>query len=209
MKRLLLVLLVLLFSGCQWAAQERSVGLEGRAQEKTSHVRAFSWAGQSPGETLSKSGSIRVGRDGRVEFGEPQGVDIVSGVSKGTFILYLIGGLAIAGGLVVTLWMKNIKLGLSVAAAGAAMMAVAMLMETYPWIILIGALVAVGGVVWFILDARKNGRLSTALKAVVQGVQDAPAEAAEQVKASIGEAAKEVGAKTVVKEVVTATKDSL
>jgi len=175
--------------------ESRSSGLT--VKEKTSHWRICTPFGQSPGETISSQEASRIDGDS-VTLGGFRS-SIVSGLSKGTLVLYVLGGLAVIGGIVVAVWLKRVVLGLAVAGGGIALMAVATLFETYPWVVLVGAGVLLVGFAWFLYDAWKGGRLSKALKAVVTGVENAPEEAQAQVKAEIKKTAN--GDKAVKAEV--------
>ena len=173
-------------------------------REETVHVRVMTPFGQSPGQTISSTKELTV-KGQSAEFGGFESA-IISGVSKGTVILYVLGGLCIVAGIVCAVWLKRVVLGLAVAGGGIGLMAVAVLFETYPWIVLVGAVVLLGGLVWFLYDSWKGGRLSTALKAVVTGVEAAPPKAQEAVKASIGDTATASGVFKTVKDEVTKLK---
>jgi len=107
-------------------------------------------------------------------------------VASGTNVLMLIGALLIAGGIVVALKF-NRGLGVAMAAAGGALVAVGVVVDRYPWVLVLG-LVAVAGVgVWFIWDQRRKRRQEVTLAGVVTGVDAAPPEAARAVKDSIAQ----------------------
>ena len=95
-------------------------------------------------------------------------------------------------------------LGLAVAAGGGVLIAAGVLFETYPWVVLVGALIAVGLGIWWIVDARFAGRARTALAAVVRGVENVTGSG--DVKAAIGDAAKEAGKTNVVKDTISQAK---
>ena len=178
-------------------------------REETSGVTIFApsvlfGTSDSPADMIGKQKELTV-KGQSAEFGGFESA-IISGVSKGTVILYVLGGLCIVAGIVCAVWLKRVVLGLAVAGGGIGLMAVAVLFETYPWIVLVGAVVLLGGLVWFLYDSWKGGRLSAALKAVVTGVEAAPAEAQAPVKASIGQVATSTGVASVVKAEVSKLK---
>jgi len=175
--------------------EAQSSGLEVRT--KTNHWRFLTPFGQSPGKTISSQEPTRIDGDS-VTLGGFRSM-MISGLSKGTMILYVIGGLAVIAGIVVAVWLKRVVLGLAVAGGGIALMAVATLFETYPWIVPVGGAVLLAGFAWFLYDTWKGGRLSKTLKAVVTGVENAPEEAQAVVKAEIKKTAN--GDKAVKAEV--------
>ena len=125
-------------------------------------------------------------------------------VRRGPVLLCVIGGLALLAGIVVAIWAGRVTLGLSVAAGGGALIAAGVLFEAYPWVVLIAALVALGLGIWWVMDARFAGRAKAALAAVVRGVEKAAGSA--DVKVAIGDAAKEAGKTSVVKDTISQAK---
>jgi len=125
-------------------------------------------------------------------------------VRRGPVLLCVIGGLALLAGIVVAIWAGRVMLGLAVAAGGAVLIAAGVLFETYPWVVLIGALIAIALGIWWVVDARFAGRAKAALTAVVRGVEQATGSA--DVKAAIGEAAKQAGKTAVVKDTISQAK---
>jgi len=129
---------------------------------------------------------------------------ITDAVRRGPVLLCVIGGLALLAGIVVAIWAGRVMLGLAVAAGGGVLMAAGVLFEAYPWVVLIGALIAVGLGIWWIVDARFAGRARVALAAVVRGVEKAAG--AGNVKAAIGDAAKQASTSGVVKDTISQAK---
>ena len=125
-------------------------------------------------------------------------------VRRGPVLLCVIGGLALLTGIVVAIWAGRVMLGLAVAAGGGVLIAAGVLFETYPWVVLIAALVALGLGIWWVVDSRFAGRAKVALAAVVRGVEKATGSA--DVKAAIGDAAKEAGKTNVVKDTISQAK---
>jgi hypothetical protein len=130
--------------------------------------------------------------------------------SKGALIFYAVGGLLIVAGVVVVVWLKQTALGLALTGAGVLLIGAGVCIERFPWVFLIPVVLLLGGLVWFILYARKHGGAMAALKTIIYGVETAPAAASEVVKASIAAAAPAVGAAAAtVKAVVSAAKTAI
>ena len=125
-------------------------------------------------------------------------------VRRGPMLLCVIGGLALLAGIVVAIWAGRVMLGLAVAAGGGVLIAAGVLFETYPWVVLVGALIAVSLGIWWVVDSRFAGRAKVALAAVVRGVEKATGSA--DVKIAIGDAAKEAGKTNVVKDTISQAK---
>ncbi len=114
------------------------------------------------------------------------GFDVsLADISTGGRLLILIGGLAVAGGLVILIWLKRGKLGFALMIGGGAMVGVGVLVTVYPWVILValGLLVLFGA--WLIYDAWRGGRLWLALKTVTNGVEKTAPAVQAVVKQSI------------------------
>ena len=125
-------------------------------------------------------------------------------VRRGPVLLCVLGGLALLAGIVVAIWAGRVMLGLAVAAGGGALIAAGVLFEAYPWVVLLAALVAIGLGIWWVVDARFAGRAKVALAAVVRGVEKATGSA--DVKTAIGDAAKQAGKTSVVKDTISQVK---
>ncbi len=154
-------------------------------REKTFAMRILSWFGQSPGETISSIEATTVEGDNAV-FGGLRS-SLVSGVSKGTYILYVLGGLCIVGGFVVGIWLSKWGLGTALVAGGIAIMAVAVMFETYPWLLLVGlGVLLIVGIVWY-LDQRSGGKLFASLVNMVNREQIGKDETAVSVASKNGD----------------------
>ena len=164
--------------------------------------------------------------DGQYSVGQGEGGRFTGGsiaewkdaVRKGPVVLIIFGGLAILGGIVLAVVAKQFTLGLAVAGAGLVLVTTGILFESYPWIALVafGLVLAVG--VWWVWNNRSLttaktdltatvGKLGTALKTVVKGVEAAPADAQAAVKAQIGTVAAGTADPTGIKMTVTALKN--
>ncbi len=158
-----------------------------RIVEETVHIRPVLPFGREPGNTITSIGDLEAGKDG-VVFGARQH-EFLSSVSQGTVILYFLGGACVVIGVVVVVWLKRLALGIGVAGGGLAVITIAMLYETYPWLILLLVLLAAGAGIWFILASRKGKRLRDAITAIVRGVENADMKSQVDVKRKIKDAA--------------------
>ena len=160
--------------------------------------------------------SIGEGRSAGFSGGEM--TDWKDTVRRGPVLLCIIGGLMLAGGIVLAIWAKQVLLGLAVAGAGMALIVTGVLFEAYPWIALVALAVVVGVAVWWLVSSKSLvkakasltatlGKAENALVTVVRGVEASPAEAQATVKASIKSAALATGKLADVKNTVTAVKN--
>ena len=181
-----------------------------------SGVKPFRTDGASmPGMRTDSQGRVTLGEGSSGSFTGDEMAEWKDAVRRGPVLLTIMGGLAVIAGIVLAVWAKRIALGLAIAGGGGALIAAGILFEAYPWVLLVALVVAVAAGVWWIVDARFAGRAKTTLAAIVTGVQNAtqPVTAgsgdaatlttpAEEVKASIADAAKAAGAETLVRDVV-------
>jgi hypothetical protein len=139
-------------------------------------------------------------------------------VRRGPIVLCIFGGLMLAAGIILAIWAKQVLLGIAIALAGLALVVTGVLFEAYPWIAIVALVLMLGVGIWWLwssksLTAAKTaltttlGKVSTALGAVVQGVEAAPPAAQEPVKAAIATAALATGDPLAVKTTITAVKN--
>jgi len=160
----------------------------------------------------------------RVSVGETRGGKFTGGgyeglqdvARSGTGVMFIIGSLAVLGGIVIAIWAGKIWLGVGIAAGGGSLIATAFLLDAYPWLPLVALLVLVGLGVWYVVDQKFAAKAKvalastqTALSAVVLGVESSPAEAQKLVKASIHNAATATGNADGVKDTITKTKQQV
>jgi heme/copper-type cytochrome/quinol oxidase subunit 2 len=136
----------------------------------------------------------------------------------------VIGGIAVAVGLVVALWLKQFTLGLCIAGAGIVMVAVTTLFATYPWVSLVILGIVAALAAWFVYGLRKTAAAQATAQAtqaatdaelaahkatlgtIVPAIEAAPVEVQKMVKASIKQTGEEQGTYDTVKQLVTKTK---
>ncbi|MDP6584084.1 MAG: hypothetical protein QF535_05465 [Anaerolineales bacterium] len=94
--------------------------------------------------------------------------------TSGATPLYIIAGLAILVGCVLGFWLKAWKIGLGFIVGGVAMIAVVQFFTTYPWVIWILFLVAIGVVAFLLWDYWKKGRMHDTMNAVVAAGESLP-----------------------------------
>lgn len=108
---------------------------------------------------------------------------------RGPLILLILGGLLIAAGIVLAIWAGKRLLGIALAVAGAVLIAAAILAQHYPWIILVALAALVAAVIALAVSAWRGGKLWSAFKRVVAGIESAPIPARDQAKTSIAKSA--------------------
>jgi len=94
--------------------------------------------------------------------------------TSGATPLYIIAGVSILVGCVLGFWLNAWKLGLGFIVGGIAMFAVVHFFTTYPWVIWILFLVAIGVVGFILWDYWKKGRMDKAMNAVVAAGESLP-----------------------------------
>lgn len=101
--------------------------------------------------------------------GGSSGFDLQTSMKENkTVILIIIGGLIIAAGVVVAVWLKAIKLGLSLAAAGGAMCAIGF----YPWLLLVAVGIAALIGLFLFMDYKELRDTKKALAVNVKAVHE-------------------------------------
>jgi hypothetical protein len=121
--------------------------------------------------------------------------------------LYIIGGLLIAGGIVVAIWLKQVKLGIALAVAGVALIAACVLFDRYPWVCLVGlGIVLIGGTVWLIYYFRNAAAAKAALSTVTTVIEKSATDVKEAVKSGVAQATAAKGNETVVRAAIKTAK---
>jgi hypothetical protein len=126
--------------------------------------------------------------------------------NSGTTIIIIAGLLFIVAGVLAGIFAKNLKLAVILGVIGALICGSGLLVQTYPWILLVGAIGILAALVGFVYWAWKTGRLELTLKQIIGGVESADPAAAEVVKASIAEQASDKKEQAIVKDEVTKIK---
>jgi hypothetical protein len=209
------------------------VAFDGNSGSYTRKVEVPVWLWNDPSKAVSGIEPFK-GRDSKspsftgqnYAVGEGSGGVFAGGgiadwkdtVRRGPIVLCIFGGLMLAAGIILAIWAKQIMLGLAIAAAGLALVVTGVLFEVYPWIAIVALVLMVGVGIWWLLSSRSLvaakttltatvDRVTTALGAVVQGVEAAPSAAQEPVKAAISTAANATGDPLAVKTTITAIKN--
>lgn len=118
--------------------------------------------------------------------------------------LHVIGALVMIAGLAIAVLAKQIKTGLLISGGGAAIVGIAVVSDTMPWLFVL--IPGVGLASWFIWNQWDKHRKEQALEAVVGGIETA-GEAASEAKREIAEWAAET--LPTVKSVVAKVKNKL
>jgi len=176
---------------------------EREVTRTVSATRVMTWAGSSPGETISRVRPMNVSDSG-VAFG---GMDPLEAAARTPVFLFWAGLAVAAAGAAVLIFIPGMKTtGLIVAAAGGAMVVASIAFESYPWLALVlAAAVVLAGLAWFIWGTAVGAKLKAAFQAVVAGVEQTKTtdpEAAKAVTANIGTAAAGAGVAATTRSLV-------
>ena len=116
---------------------------------------------------------------------------VLESVKKSDYILYILGSIFIAGG-VILLFYAGKKLAFSLIVAGISLIGTAVLVTEYPWAILIGFFVVIGSMVYMIFIYAKEDKnkkeVKESFKTVVKAVDDVAKEdpfAAKKIKEAV------------------------
>ena len=195
---------------------ERGAGVQ--ASESYSGHRIMSWSDTGPNATVRQIQPMGFDKEGNFAIGGFRSL-AMKDFSRGPVILSVIGVIAILVGIAVIVITKGSALttGLWIIAGGAAALGLGMLIEAFPWVLWIFAILILGagvGFVWYTYFYKKSTvQLATTTKVltgVIQGVELTEATnpmAAASVKANIGAVDSANGG--VIKSVVSATKKKL
>jgi len=179
------------------------VPVEREVTRTVSATRVMTWAGSSPGETISRVRPMNVSDSGAA-FG---GMDSLEAAARTPVFLFWAGLAVAAAGAAVLIFIPGMKTtGLIVAAAGGAMVVASIAFESYPWLALVLAgVVVLAGLAWFIWGTAAGAKLKAAFQAVVAGVEQTKTtdpDAAKAVTANIGTAAAGAGVAAVTRSLV-------
>lgn len=128
---------------------------------------------------------------------------------NGTTIIIVAGIVFLAAGILVIILLKMIKLGLAVSGIGVALIGTGLLVQAYPWVLLIAIGVIVIGIAGFIWWAWKTGRIKFTTETIVAAIKKTDPEVQQAVKAQITEEASDPKSQTIVKSTVNSIKNKL
>ena len=182
----LLLLLAVILGGCSGASLQSEYskilpdGTVVTAKDSKTYQRTVSWAGIGGPEAAVQSKPMVIDGD-ELSIG---GHIAAMGKSSSSILIY-VGIAFVVAGVLVFIFLKAITPTLICIAAGSAFIGVGLLVQTYPWALLVAAALVVGLIGYVIYRMWKSGRLEMAFKTVVGGIEKAPADAQAQVKTSI------------------------
>jgi len=131
------------------------------------------------------------------------------GARSGTNVLLFVGIALVLAGLLVIVFLKLMRTGLIVSGAGIAFISMALLIQAYPWVLLIGAIAVFGLIAYFLYSAWRNGRIDFTLKKVTKGIESADPATQTKVKAEIKKQAGTKKEEKMIKNTVTKIKNKL
>ena len=88
------------------------------------------------------------------------------------WIIFTIGGLAVIAGIVIAVWMRQLWTGIYVGLGGILLIAIGVLFETYPWVVLVLPVLAVGAIVYFIYAANTKKKLTNIIEVTNGGTTE-------------------------------------
>ena len=130
---------------------------------------------------------------------------ILKGAASGPVILIVIGAACVIGGAIL-IYFKKGKFAILAFITGAAFIVTGLLVQQYPWVLIIAAVLGVGYLVWFIWKKKQEQKQELALKTVVTAVENSSEDAQKEVKANVTAVAATDKNKAVVKDVITTVK---
>lgn len=137
-------------------------------------------------------------------FGGASNTAVKAITKNGGLSLMILGGVLIAGGFVVMLWLQMRKLGFALMAGGAAVCLIAI----YPWMLLVaGAIGLVAAGLWF-YDAKALTNKAKGFNVLVRGVENANG-SADATKEEISKAARAAGIDRALKREVSKVKRTM
>jgi len=145
------------------------------------------------------------------DVGEGQGGSITGGsiaewkdvVRKGPLVLIGIGVVVLLIGVAVVFFVHMTALGIAIGATGGAFITLGIMFESYPWIAPLVVLLGLGVAGWWLWTNRSLVQAKLALTAVA-----AAGEANPSIKADVAEAAKAMGAETVIRAAISKAKST-
>lgn len=100
--------------------------------------------------------------------------EIKKGANSGPVIMIIVGLVMIVGSIVYLIFVKNFKNFLIIGGAGGAILATGLLVQVYPWVLLVGAAALIGVVIYLVYSGWRSGRILEAFSTVVKGVERVP-----------------------------------
>jgi len=134
---------------------------------------------------------------------------ITKGAASGSNVLIFAGIAFIAAGVLVIVFLKNIKLGGILAIVGGIFIGIALLVQTYPEVLLIGFFVVIGVIGYFLYRAWKNGRLEFAARKVIGAVEQLDTKTQNKVKKKVKESAANKKEENILKKTISKEKEKI
>lgn len=134
---------------------------------------------------------------------------IQKAAKNGTTVIIIAGIAFLAAGILVIVLLKMMTLGIAVSGIGIVLIGTGLLVQTYPWVLLVAAGVIVLVIAGFVWYAWKNGNLKLAAEKVFGAIEKTDPEVQKAVKAKITENTKNPKEQKIVKATVTAIKNKL
>ncbi len=132
---------------------------------------------------------------------------ILKSAASGTMFLIGLGAIIVIVG-VILIYFKNTKLAILAFVTGGIFIGVGLLVQTYPWVIIVAAAIGIGYLVWFIWNKKQEQKKALTLTTVVSAIENSSEDAQKEVKANVTKVAATDKNKAAVKDVVTKVKSN-
>lgn len=163
-----------------------SVAIQGKKQIDKVHGEAVGGTARGTGALTASVKAATLDLANLVGSGGDIESKIIASTKNGPFVIIIFGIILVLAGIAIIVFLKAMQSGLIVGGVGLAFVGGGLLIQAYPWVLLVMAVAILGGLGYLFYRMYKNGQIQTALTGVVQGIENAPADAQEAVKTEIG-----------------------
>ena len=134
---------------------------------------------------------------------------IQKAAKNGTTVIIIAGIAFLAAGVLVIVLLKMMTLGIAVSGIGVVLIGTGLLVQAYPWVLLVAAGVIILGIAGFVWWAWKTGRIKFTTETIVAAIKKTDPEAQQAVKEQISKETKTPKEQKIVKSTVNAIKNKL
>ena len=144
------------------------------------------------------------------ERGEGGALDTMQkGAKNGSNILIIAGIAFLAAGVLVIILLKMVLLGGAICVIGGILIGTGLLFQAYPWMLIVCAVVVIGGIGGFLWWAWKTGRLKTTVEKIVGAIEKTDTDTQKTVKDKIKAESATPKEQKIVKKTVSGIKEKL
>ena len=131
---------------------------------------------------------------------------LTEGAKSGTTVIIFAGLAFVAAGVLLMIFLKDMKNGTICIFAGGTLIGVGLLVQNYPWVLFVGLAAVVGVIGYLVYRSWKNGKLQLTLNKIVNGIEKADPDAQKEVKSKIASESTTAKEAKAVKTTVSAVK---